>query len=485
MVSDEAAASDLKEEEPPSKEVQDLDEELPEVLATKELAWDDEAFSPLERAVLWGLLLLGFGLGLAYAFAPEAVWDEGLAPVVWDPIVLDASDDAGDAGYNRWNTAIYTVGLFVSVLALQALFRQWRLPSDDLMVYALTSWVVLAPVLRVLEDAHLFPPGKDLLYISPIIHLHLAAWLVAVGLAGHRLDVALARAADPQRTERRVNRSLMVGVLLGLVGFWAWVLNPIHAGPVDVGTLAPALGAVAAAGAVALLLVRTTGRASITRALLAFGVGAVMLSLGYYLGLALHLAEVYVDDPNNAIVLWPLLVVVVLPLLVAALLHRIGAEDHNHLLASGHLPGVLPPGVRLEDWESDPAAVASHPVERLSTRAMLASPLVLLMLVGQLSDGFATFLGLDVFGYAEKHVASQGVISLGGQINASLGIEFGVGAWLFTVVKVILVSLIVVLFSKMRIEHRQQHLRVLIVLAVMIVGLAPGLRDVGRLILDV
>ena len=56
---------------------------------------------------------------------------------------------------------------------------------------------------------------------------------------------------------------------------------------------------------------------------------------------------------------------------------------------------------------------------------------------------------------------------------------------MFTVVKVILVSLIVVLFSKMRIEHRQQHLRVLIVLAVMIVGLAPGLRDVGRLILDV
>jgi uncharacterized membrane protein len=37
----------------------------------------------------------------------------------------------------------------------------------------------------------------------------------------------------------------------------------------------------------------------------------------------------------------------------------------------------------------------------------------------------------------------------------------------------------------MRVEHRQQHLRVLVVLAVLVVGLAPGLRDVGRLILDV
>jgi uncharacterized membrane protein len=37
----------------------------------------------------------------------------------------------------------------------------------------------------------------------------------------------------------------------------------------------------------------------------------------------------------------------------------------------------------------------------------------------------------------------------------------------------------------MRVESRQQHLRALIVLAVMIVGMAPGLRDIGRLVLGV
>ena len=82
-------------------------------------------------------------------------------------------------------------------------------------------------------------------------------------------------------------------------------------------------------------------------------------------------------------------------------------------------------------------------------------------------------------------MASQGVIDIGSRINESLGIDFGVGAWFFAVIKIALVSAIVVLFSRMRVEHRQQHLRVLVVLAVMIVGLAPGLRDVGRLILDV
>jgi uncharacterized membrane protein len=41
------------------------------------------------------------------------------------------------------------------------------------------------------------------------------------------------------------------------------------------------------------------------------------------------------------------------------------------------------------------------------------------------------------------------------------------------------------LFSEMKVEQRQRHLRLLIVLAVLIVGLAPGLRDIGRLTLGV
>jgi uncharacterized membrane protein len=48
-----------------------------------------------------------------------------------------------------------------------------------------------------------------------------------------------------------------------------------------------------------------------------------------------------------------------------------------------------------------------------------------------------------------------------------------------------LVGLIVWMFVQMRVENRQTHLRQLIVLAVLIVGLAPGLRDIGRLVLGV
>ena len=352
------------------------------------------------------------------------------------------------------------------------------------MVLALTSWVILAPVLGVLEDAHLFPEGKDLLYISPLIHLHLAAWLIGVGILAHRLDVAVLALTGRAWSNGAFTtpfsspcRLVWLGSGLGCCSpsmrpTWRWMPSRWW-------------GAHSWRWQGVLILMRTTHAQALTRALLAFGSGAVTLSLGYYIALAMHLSEAYVDDPYNTIVLWPILVGVVLPCLVGVVLHRLGASDLRHLRASGHEPGVLPVGVSLEQWESDPDAVAHHPIERLSNRAMLASPLVILMVIGQLSDGLATFLGLDVFGYGEKHVASQGVIDIGARINARLGIEFGVGAWFFAVIKIALVSAIVFLFSRMRVEQRQQHLRVLVVLAVMVVGLAPGLRDIGRLILDV
>ena len=94
-------------------------------------------------------------------------------------------------------------------------------------------------------------------------------------------------------------------------------------------------------------------------------------------------------------------------------------------------------------------------------------------------------VGIDMFGYGEKHPVSDAVIQFGGTINDSVGLDWGEGAWLFALVKTLLIGLIVWLFVQMRVEKRQEHFRLLIVLAVLIVGLAPGLRDIGRLMLGV
>ena len=93
-------------------------------------------------------------------------------------------------------------------------------------------------------------------------------------------------------------------------------------------------------------------------------------------------------------------------------------------------------------------------------------------------------VGIDYFDYSEKHPLSDAVIQFGGGISDDLGWDVE-GAWLFAIVKAILVGTIAYIFLEMRVENRQKHLRLLIVLAVLIVGLAPGIRDIGRLMLGV
>ena len=136
-----------------------MDESSDAAPANEGGALPDEVYSRLESVVLWALLLIGLGTAIGLVVSPETVWDEGLAPVVWDPIVEDASE-TGDAGYNPWNTTLYTLGLFAAVLALQAVFRRWRLPSDDLMVLALTSWVILAPCFGCWKTPTCFPKAR-------------------------------------------------------------------------------------------------------------------------------------------------------------------------------------------------------------------------------------------------------------------------------------------------------------------------------------
>ena len=119
----------------------------------------------------------------------------------------------------------------------------------------------------------------------------------------------------------------------------------------------------------------------------------------------------------------------------------------------------------------------------------MAQPVVFLAVAGQIMDGLATWIGIDGFpGLGEKHVASQRVIDAGLWANEKLGIDHGMldeGVWLFALVKFALAGLIYYVFYSLNFESREQHLRLLIGLAMLVVGMAPGLRDVGRLTLGV
>ena len=96
-------------------------------------------YSPVEKAAIWTALIVLTGVSFGLIFANDIFWDEGLRPIIWDPIVKDAGA-AGDAGYSPENTALYATTVLVCVVIFQAIFRKMQIPVDDRMMYALISW---------------------------------------------------------------------------------------------------------------------------------------------------------------------------------------------------------------------------------------------------------------------------------------------------------------------------------------------------------
>ena len=427
------------------------------------ITMDDTEFSAGERILL---SLIGFVFLILIGgliFAPEIFWDDFVKIYIWDPIVKDAGE-SGDAGYSQVNTIVYILTMVAAVIAFQALFRKWQLPVHDNMVWALMSWVVLAPVLRVLEDADYFGEGIDVLFISPLIHIHLAGWLILSAVIG--------------KISNNNHISLLSMLLVAYVAFTGFLVLPnvhIH----ETGRFWILFGSVLGGLTIAAVLHNTWGWDAISRSILAFASGLIVMGLG-------HWAQLYKTPwaqdsglmPRDNDIIWPVLVVVVIPLIITWAVWKMGEEDLAQLRLTGNEVGVIPDKLSLKEWESEDRS--AHPVEILTPKGILATPMVAGMMFGQLCDGLATMVGIDYFGYSEKHPLSDAVIQFGGSLDI-----LGEGAWLFFLVKASLVTLIVWMFSQMRVESRQQHLRVLIVLAVMIVGMAPGLRDIGRLILGV
>lgn len=458
-------------------------QELEEQLASKHPSLPSSEYSPFEKILLWATLFGLAALASGLVLANEVVWDDGLRPVIWEPIVEDAGS-AGDADYNSMNTAIYTFSMLACVVVLQAIFRKAQLPADDKMLIALVSWVCLAPVLRVLEDADFFSSDMDWMFISPIIHLHLAAWLVVVAFVSNYIAQRW-DGVDTDRAENLIRKSLMPILSLLLFFHWAYLYQPAYVDHESMGMFWVSAGLIASFGVLYAIMFSTRGWPAISRSLLAFGSAASVLGVGHWLQ---FLSTPWAQESSRvseSIVIWPLFVVLGLPTIVCYIMYKQGIDDARQMSLTGYEAGVLPEGISVKAWEEAGEIIDKHPVEVLSKRALLASPMVLAMVFGQLCDGFATMVGIDFFGYSEKHVVSNQVIQYGDQLNDAVGISIGEGAWLFVVLKSILITAIAWMFIEMKVEKRQRHIRLLIVLAVMIVGLAPGLRDIGRLMLGV
>ena len=196
-----------------------------------------------------------------------------------------------------------------------------------------------------------------------------------------------------------------------------------------------------------------------------------IVGLGGSIALLGPLLSFGISNPDQ-VTLWPLAVVIGAPAVLAYQMHQIGLPAASELAEHGFVAGILPPGMTEEQYDELESSDKDL-IESLRRKAVLASPVVSLAVAGQVLDGLASGIGIEAFGYSEKHLLSDEII------------QFFGSAYGFTVVKLALGGLIWYFLAISNFEHRQQHLRLLIGMVILTVGMAPGLRDVGRLVIGV
>ena len=428
-------------------------------------------FNAFELSAIFFVIFSIIILGLGSIVFTETIWDGFVYPNVWEPVIGDATE--GDSSYNAQNTALFAILLFTFVIALSGIFRVYNLPARADTILALLPWVILAASIRVLEDAEYFIDGTNTLFISPVIHFHLAIWLIVAGFIGHLATKNLQDINNHEIFNRMLNRIRFSTALMFLL-FYLIIFQPSLEQHGNLSWFSIPIAVILSLGVAWLSPgIPNLSWSPLERMLFSTGNTFCVLTFGFWLQFFIEPWGSYSSQE-----FWPIIVSLGVPLIVIILLYKYGINAQIELENRGLDPGVLGEEWTAKEWEEHKGPEKDE-IEGLMSKAMIASPLTLAFTFGQLCDGLATWIGVDFGNYKEKHVLGTKIMDFGSTI-----IE-GEGAWLFLIVKIILTALLVFVFSKTRVESHQKHMRLLIVLALLAVGLAPGLRNLGRNVLGV
>ena len=375
------------------------------------------------------LLLIGS------VFWREMFWDGFLWKYYFGPIYADAENSEVDGiseGYNPVNTLTYGLILAFAVYYIHNFLRREGIKVDGIFALAILPYILLGSTLRVLEDANFFSPPFIYLMISPLIYILIGMFtllMIYLGVmyrnslsittsvsrphnASHRGIIIKLKITPPEEIILFTSIALFMGYLF-LYLFsseeFLYLENPIFPGVIIV------------------VLTYVLWKKGNFYLYVAFnGIFLFLISI-YHLGWwSVHHAE-------------ELRLHVVPVILILTLLFWAGTIIFLKKI-SRHL---------------------SLPIELKSLGPTS------LMIFSQFLDGAATFIGIDFYGYYEKHVLPSLLIEV-----------TGTAAVMFLLKFIMLVSIIYLLdVEYRRMMNELPVMNGLIRIVVVILGMAPGTRD--------
>ncbi len=372
-----------------------------------------------------------------------------------DPIMADSKGEAG-AKYNIYNTVIYGLIFFLLFLLVQELLEDLKIEVDERFVIASVPLLILGGTSRVLEDADVFEPPIQYLFISPLIYGIITLYaLLTISLA-----VWLSKSDLPSLTKGQG----LVAFAIGGYGLW-WYFVPgdwLH--PSSWSLIVLAVSALTAefyrgqplrdpklffgitTSLLVILTLLTLAQAPINNPEILWNTllisGFLTFTIGYF---AWFIANRGIPNPMF--------------LLLAILM---GYNSHLALSGTVVLMAYFGLGLSL-------GCSLAFPLRTWAPAAILLNPLYLILYFGHFFDGSATFLGIEEYGYTEKHVLPTGFINYFGTAAIMLPLKF-----------LVVTGVIAALESEESKEQEQQMVNLLL-LFLLTLGLAPGTRDVLRI----
>ena len=401
---------------------------------------------------------------LAITFVPQvnSFWEEHFV----NPIESDACEagevdcDKTGAKYNTYNTLAYGFCFFIFFTMINELLEYWKIVIDDKFVFNSIPLLILGGVVRVLEDADSFEPPIQYIMISPLIY----GTITAIALFFLSLGVWLSKSDLPSKTKAIG----LISFAIGSYGLW-WYFAPgewIH----------PSSWSLIVLSGVALTAEFLRSK-PLKDPVMFFGIASTLLVILAYLNLSQN-------ELVNPEMLWDTVIIAGLLTVLIWLLSWFISNQGIPNIMFGLLFALFSFNLYLvRDMENNSTIIMlmslgviisligslSFSHSKWMPAAHMLNPLYLTLYFGHFIDGSATYLGIDNYGYVEKHVLPTWFIETFGTAIVMLPLKFFV-----------VTGVIVALENEEHKEDQKQMISLLI-LFLLALGLGPGTRDILRI----
>ncbi|MFW3146025.1 MAG: DUF63 family protein [Thermoplasmatota archaeon] len=368
---------------------------------------------------------------------PELFWDRLVWKYFWGPIEADAQTGAGTkTEYNWISTLTYGLLLVISAYTIYRVIAKVGIRVGDATVLSTLPVLIIGPAARVLEDMELFREPLQYLFISPLIYMFIGYLTVLVALAAHVIEVRPVKWKTAQWLFLMIP-GLFISLIISM--FPGWFSQEI--------SFLPILGTSLVVPALSFFLIKRKDW-EWTAGIFWFQVLIVVVYFYILWAMKGEWYEGYVREFGRPeLELWAGIGIIILALAV-----------------TGAIFGLL--------------YLFSRKVE---DGVVMLTSVNFLVIGSHMLDATATFVGIDFFGYVEKHVVPRTLMDWA----SSTGFPYG-GTVMYPLKLAFLLPALYYMDVRMKEETRSYpHLMALVKLIIIVLGIGPGIRDVARIALGV